>query len=202
MFEKIGEKTQNILEKLLFLGKITILISEARLEGLAAAYKTVMEMKAEHAMDQIDKQILAQLQVNAAQPVADIARKVGLSVTPCWRRIQRMEETGLIRKRVALLDPKKIGVGMSVFVAVRTDQHNAEWLQNFASMVADMPEVVEFYRMSGEVDYLLRVVVPDMATYDTFYRKLIANVQLTDVSSSFAMEEIKYTTALPLPEIN
>ena len=112
-----------------------------------------------------------------------------------------MEETGLIRKRVALLDPQKIGVGMSVFVAVRTDQHNAEWLQDFASMVADMPEVVEFYRMSGEVDYLLRVVVPDMAAYDTFYRKLIANVQLTDVSSSFAMEEIKYTTALPLPEI-
>jgi len=108
-----------------------------------------MEMKAKHAMDQIDKQILAQLQVNAAQPVADIARKVGLSVTPCWRRIQRMEETGLIRKRVALLDPQKIGVGMSVFVAVRTDQHNAEWLQDFASMVADMPEVVEFYRMSG-----------------------------------------------------
>ena len=94
-------------------------------------------MKAEHAMDQIDKQILAQLQVNAAQPVADIARKVGLSVTPCWRRIQRMEETGLIRKRVALLDPRKIGVGMSVFVAVRTDKHNAEWLQGFASMVAD-----------------------------------------------------------------
>ena len=111
-----------------------------------------------------------------------------------------MEETGIIRKRVALLDSKAIGVGMSVFVAVRTDQHNADWLQNFAGMVADMPEVVEFYRMSGEVDYLLRVVVPDMAAYDRFYRKLIANVQLTDVSSSFAMEEIKYTTALPLPE--
>ena len=176
-------------------------LAEMPPEGLTAAYKAVMEMKAENAMDQIDRQILAQLQVNAAQPVADIARKVGLSVTPCWRRIQRMEETGLIRKRVALLDPQKIGVGMSVFVAVRTDQHNAEWLQDFASMVADMPEVVEFYRMSGEVDYLLRVVVPDMAAYDTFYRKLIANVQLTDVSSSFAMEEIKYTTALPLPEI-
>jgi len=91
---------------------------------------------------------------------------------------------------------------MSVFVAVRTDQHNAEWLQEFATMVSDMPEVVEFYRMSGEVDYLLRVVVPDMAAYDKFYRKLIANVQLTDVSSSFAMEEIKYTTALPLPELD
>ncbi len=111
-----------------------------------------------------------------------------------------MEETGIIRKRVALLDSKAIGVGMSVFVAVRTDQHNADWLKNFAGMVADMPEVVEFYRMSGEVDYLLRVVVPDMAAYDSFYRKLIAHVQLTDVSSSFAMEEIKYTTALPLPE--
>ena len=151
-------------------------------------------------MDQIDRQILMQLQDNASQPVADIARKVGLSVTPCWRRIQRMEETGVIRKRVALLDSKAIGVGMSVFVAVRTDKHNADWLKNFASLVADMTEVVEFYRMSGEVDYLLRVVVPDMAAYDKFYRKLIANVQLTDVSSSFAMEEIKYTTALPLPE--
>ena len=151
-------------------------------------------------MDQIDKQILMQLQHNAAQPVADVARKVGLSVTPCWRRIQRMEESGIIRKRVALLDPKAIGVGMSVFVAVRTDQHNADWLENFAGIVADMPEVVEFYRMSGEVDYLLRVVVPNMAAYDRFYRKLIANVQLTDVSSSFAMEEIKYTTALPVPE--
>ena len=151
-------------------------------------------------MDHIDKQILMQLQHNAAQPVADIARKVGLSVTPFWRRIQRMEETGVIRKRVALLDSKAIGVGMSVFVAVRTDQHNADWLRNFASMVAEMPEGVEFYRMSGEVDYLLRVVVPDMAAYDSFYRKLIDHVQLTDVSSSFAMEEIKYTTALPLPE--
>ena len=153
-------------------------------------------------MDQIDKQILMQLQHNAAQPVADIARKVGLSATPCWRRIQRMEEAGIIRKRVALLDSKAIGVGMSVFVAVRTDQHNSEWLENFAGMVAEMDEVVEFYRMSGEVDYLLRVVVPDMSAYDSFYRKLIGNVQLTDVSSSFAMEEIKYTTALPLPEAN
>ena len=153
-------------------------------------------------MDQIDKQILMQLQHNAAQPVADIARKVGLSVTPCWRRIQRMEETGIIRKRVALLDSTAIGVGMSVFVSVLTDQHNSEWLKNFAGMVAEMDEVVEFYRMSGEVDYLLRVVVPDMSAYDSFYRKVIGNVQLTDVSSSFAMEEIKYTTALPLPEVD
>ena len=154
------------------------------------------------AMDSIDRKILGLLQENAAQPVADIARKVGLSVTPCWRRIQRLEETGVVRKRVALLNPQKIGVGMSVFVAVRTDQHNADWLANFADMISNMPEVVEFYRMSGEVDYLLRVVVADMAAYDRFYRTLITSVQLTDVSSSFAMEEIKYTTALPLDELD
>ena len=153
-------------------------------------------------MDRLDRKILRLLQEDATLAVADIAKKVGLSTTPCWRRIQRMEEIGIIRKRVSLLDSKAIGVGMSVFVAVRTDQHNADWLEKFAGMVADMPEVVEFYRMSGEVDYLLRVVVPDMAAYDKFYRELIANVQLTDVSSSFAMEEIKFTTALPLPEAN
>ncbi|MEL0024178.1 MAG: Lrp/AsnC family transcriptional regulator, partial [Alphaproteobacteria bacterium] len=151
--------------------------------------------------DKIDRQILDHMQENASQPVADIARKVGLSVTPCWRRIQRMEENGVIRKRVALLDAQKIGVSMSVFVAVRTDQHNAEWLAEFARLVADMPEVVEFYRMSGEVDYMLRVVVSDMSAYDAFYRKLISQVQLTDVSSSFAMEQIKFTTALPLDDL-
>ncbi|MEC7208120.1 MAG: Lrp/AsnC family transcriptional regulator [Pseudomonadota bacterium] len=132
--------------------------------------------------------------------MADIARKIGLSVTPCWRRIQRLEEEGVIRGRVALLDAGKIGLGMSVFVAIRTDQHNADWLAEFARSVARRKEVVEFYRMSGEVDYLLRVVVPDMAAYDRFYKDLIAEVKLTDVSSSFAMEEIKYTTALPLAE--
>jgi Lrp/AsnC family transcriptional regulator len=109
-----------------------------------------------------------------------------------------LEESGIIRQRVALLDAQKLGVGMSVFVAVRTDQHNADWLSQFATMVSAMPEVVEFYRMSGEVDYMLRVVVADMAAYDAFYRKLISNVELTDVSSSFAMEQIKFTTALPL----
>ena len=156
------------------------------------------QIKASFDMDKIDRQILQYLQENAAQPVADIARKVGLSVTPCWRRIQRMEESGMIRKRVALLDAQKLGVGMSVFVAIRTDQHNAEWLAEFARVVAEMPEVVEFYRMSGEVDYMLRVVVCDMAAYDAFYRRLISTVQLTDVSSSFAMEQIKFTTALPI----
>ena len=151
-------------------------------------------------MDKIDREIVMLLQKDASLPVADIARKVGLSVTPCWRRIQKMEEDGIIRGRVALLDSEKIGMGMSVFVGIKTDQHNASWLQQFADTVASFPEVVEFYRMSGEVDYMLRVVVPDMASYDVFYKKLIGNIELKDVSSSFAMEEIKYTTALPLPD--
>lgn len=163
-----------------------------------ASMTTGAKGQAVAAMDETDRKILLHLQENAAQPVAEIARKVGLSVTPCWRRIQRLEEIGVIRKRVALLDPTKVGVGMSVFVALRTDQHNAEWLESFAAMISEMPEVVEFYRMSGEVDYLLRVVVADMAAYDAFYRRLIGRVQLTDVSSSFAMEEIKFTTSLPI----
>ena len=151
-------------------------------------------------MDKTDRKILALLQEDAAQPIADIARKIGLSVTPCWRRIQKLEEDGVIRARVALLEATKIGLGMSVFVAIKTDQHNADWLAEFARTISQRKEVVEFYRMSGEVDYLLRVVVPNMAAYDLFYKDLIAEVRLTDVSSSFAMEEIKYTTALPLGE--
>ena len=152
-------------------------------------------------MDKLDRQILELLQKDSAQTVADIARKVGLSVTPCWRRIQRMDEQGIIRGRVALLTPQKIGLGMSVFVAIRTDQHNADWLTNFATTMSALPEVVEFYRMSGEVDYLLRVVVADMAAYDRFYKELITMTGLRDVSSSFAMEEIKYTTELPLSQV-
>ena len=153
-------------------------------------------------MDRIDNQILAILQKDASLPVADIARKVGLSVTPCWRRIQKMEEDGIIKGRVALLDGQKIGMGMSVFVGIKTDQHNVDWLEQFAKSISALPQVVEFYRMSGEIDYMLRVVVPDMASYDVFYKKLISTVKLKDVSSSFAMEEIKYTTALPVPETN
>ena len=149
-------------------------------------------------LDKTDIQILDILQEDASKPVADIAARVGLSVTPCWRRIQKLQETGIIRQRVALLDAEKLGLGMSVFVAIKTDQHNADWLAEFASMIKQSPEVVEFYRMSGEVDYLLRVVVPDMAAYDRFYKSLISTVKLSDVSSSFAMEEIKNSTALPL----
>lgn len=151
-------------------------------------------------MDATDRKILTLLQENAAQPVADIAKRVGLSVTPCWRRIQKMEEEGIIRGRVALLNAEKVGLGMSVFVAIKTDQHNADWLDNFARTIAEKEEVVEFYRMSGEIDYMLRVVVADMAAYDRFYKSLIQDVKLKDVSSSFAMEEIKFTTTLPLNE--
>jgi Lrp/AsnC family transcriptional regulator len=150
------------------------------------------------ALDKIDRKILAILQKDATIPVAEIGRKVGLSTTPCWRRIQKMEEDGVIRRRVAILDPFKVNAGVTVFVSVRTNEHSDTWLRKFAAAVEDFPEVVEFYRMSGEVDYLLRIVVPDIAAYDAFYKKLIGRIALTDVSSSFAMEQIKYTTALPL----
>ncbi len=149
-------------------------------------------------MDKTDRQILQHFQENAAQPVVDVARKVNLSVTPCWRRMQRLEKFGIIRQRVALLDAQKLGVGISVFFAVRTDLHNADLLYQLAMMVSAMPEVVEFYRMSDKVDYMLRVVVADIAAYDALYRKLISNVELTDVNSSLAMEQIKFNTALPL----
>ena len=149
-------------------------------------------------MDATDRQILEILQKDVTMPLAEIARRVGLSSTPCWRRIQKLEETKVIRGRVALLDGQKINAGVNVFVSIRTRQHNAEWLSRFADIVNKMPEVVEFYRMSGEIDYLLRVAVPDIAAYDAFYKRLIADIDLDDVSSSFAMEQIKYTTALPL----
>ena len=150
------------------------------------------------ALDKIDRKILTLLQKDATMPVAEIGRKVGLSTTPCWRRIQKMEEDGVIRRRVAVLDPAKVNAGVTVFVSVKTNEHNEAWLRKFAAIVDDFAEVVEFYRMSGDVDYLLRIVVPDIGAYDVFYKKLISKIALTDVSSSFAMEQIKYTTALPL----
>ena len=149
-------------------------------------------------LDQFDRKILTILQEDAARPVADIAKQVGLSPTPCWRRIRLLEEAGVIRGRVALLDRGKLNVGVTVFVAVRTNQHNQEWLERFSRAVDSIPEVVEFYRMAGDIDYLLRVVVPDIERYDAFYKRLIARIELSDVSSAFAMEQIKYTTVLPL----
>ncbi|MBL4581434.1 MAG: Lrp/AsnC family transcriptional regulator [Gammaproteobacteria bacterium] len=149
-------------------------------------------------MDKIDLSILKLLQEDSTLSTADIAEQVGLSTTPCWRRIQRLEESGVIRKKVALLSRAKLNLGVNVFVAVKTNQHNWQWLAKFSEAVSQFPEVVEFYRMAGESDYLLRVVVPDMPAFDTFYKKLVQTTDLSDVSSSFAMEQIKYTTSLPL----
>jgi Lrp/AsnC family transcriptional regulator len=152
-------------------------------------------------MDRLDRKILRLLQEDATLAVADIAKKVGLSTTPCWRRIQKLEEEGVIKRRVAVLDPERINVRVTVFVAIRTNSHSHEWLRRFSEVIQEFPEVVEFYRMSGDVDYLLRVVVPDIAAYDAFYKRLIAKIEIRDVSSSFAMEQIKYTTEMPLDYI-
>jgi Lrp/AsnC family transcriptional regulator len=152
-------------------------------------------------LDKMDRNILAVLQKDCTMPVAEIGRIVGLSTTPCWRRIQKMEEQGIIQGRVALLDAKKVNAGVTVFVSISSSQHEQEWLDRFHAAIEKFPEVVEFYRMSGQVDYLLRVVVPDIEQYDIFYKKLISSIELSDVSSSFAMEQIKFTTELPLDYI-
>jgi Lrp/AsnC family transcriptional regulator len=152
-------------------------------------------------MDSFDKHILSILQKDCTQSTSDVAEQVGLSTTPCWRRIQAMEKSGIITKRVALADPEKLNVGLSIFVMIKTNQHNPKWLDAFAKIAMAFPEIVEAYRMSGEVDYLLRVVVPDMKAYDRFYQQLITQADFSDISSSFSMQEIKYTTALPVDYI-
>ena len=149
-------------------------------------------------LDEMDVKILKLLQQDCTRPVAEIGKEVGLSTTPCWRRIQKLEEAGVIQRRVALLDPARVNAGVTVFVSIKTDQHALSWLEKFHAAVVDFPEVVELYRMSGDIDYLLRVVVPDIAAYDAFYKKLIARIEIAKVSSAFAMEQIKYTTELPL----
>ena len=149
-------------------------------------------------MDRIDLKIIDLIQHDATLSTVEIATQVGLSTTPCWRRIQNLEKQGVITGRVALLDREQLNVGVDVFVAIRTNQHNDRWFEAFSAAVVAFPEVIEFYRMSGEIDYLMRVVVPDIAAYDAFYKRLIQHADLSDVSSSFAMERIKYTTALPL----
>ena len=146
----------------------------------------------------MDVKILKILHEDCTRPVADIGREIGLSTTPCWRRMQKLEEAGIITKRVALLDPVKVNAGVTVFVSIKTDKHSAAWLEKFNAAIPDLPEVIEAYRMSGDVDYLLRVAVPDIAAYDVFYKKLVSRIEIAKVSSAFAMEQIKYTTALPL----
>jgi len=149
-------------------------------------------------MDAIDQKLLEILQTDASVPIGELAQRVNLSQTPCWKRVQRLKESGVIRAQVALCDPTKLGVGTTVFVSVRTNHHNAAWAQQFLQAVQGIPEVVEAYRMSGEIDYLLRVVVSDISDYDRVYQQLIREVSLSDVSSSFAMEQLKYSTALPV----
>jgi len=149
-------------------------------------------------MDATDKKILDLLQADAGLTVKQIAEQIALSATPCWKRIQKLEEQGFIRARVALLDPKKVNASVTVFVAIKTDQHSREWIERFNKAVTELPQVMEIYRMSGEIDYLLRVAVSSIEAYDQFYKKLIDRIELSNVTSSFAMEQIKYTTALPI----
>jgi Lrp/AsnC family transcriptional regulator len=151
-------------------------------------------------MDAIDRKILAVVQSDASLSVAEIGQRVGLSSTPCWKRLQRLEADGVIQRRVALIDPDKVGLGITVFVSVETGDHSNDWLKRFAETASAMPEVMEFYRMAGDVDYMLRVVVQDMQSYDAFYKRLIAAVPLKNVTSRFAMERIKSTTELPIPD--
>ncbi len=150
-------------------------------------------------LDAIDVKILALLQSDASRSIAEIADHVHLSQNACWRRIKRMEDEGIIKKRVALLDPEKLGVGVTVFVSVRAGEHTEKWLETFTQAVRKIPEVVEFYRMAGEVDYLLKLQVANIAAYDRVYKSLIRAAKLMDVSAAFAMEEMKRTTELPLP---
>lgn len=150
-------------------------------------------------LDAIDRKILRELQADASISIAELADRVGLSQTPCWKRIQKLEAAGVILGRVALLAPEKLGLGLTVFVSVEAPDHSHDWLGKFASSVAAMPEVMEFYRMAGDVDYMLRVVVADMAAYDAFYKRLIGTIPLKNVTSRFAMERIKSTTAFQVP---
>jgi Lrp/AsnC family transcriptional regulator len=151
-------------------------------------------------MDSTDRKILAILQIDASISVADVAKRVNLSQTPCWRRIQKLEEAGIIQRRVALVDPQALGLDLAVFVEVQSPDHSKEWLDGFADVLSGMPEVMEVYRMAGDVDYLLRISVANMAAYDDFYRRLIEQVPLKNVTSRFAMERVKYTTAYPIAD--
>ena len=155
-----------------------------------------MATAADKELDRLDREILRLISADASLSLAEIAAKVGLTPTPCWKRIRRMEEAGIILRRIAVIDPAKIGLPVSVFVEVETADHSAEWLNRFAEVVQSMPEVVDAWRMSGDVDYLLHVVVPDIAAYDEFYRQLIGHVKLRNVSSRFSMERLK---GAPLP---
>ena len=150
-------------------------------------------------MDVIDRKLLSLLQEDATLAMAQLADQVGLSATPVWKRVQKLEAAGVITRRVALIEPERIGVDLIVFVAIEAPEHSPAWMAGFAAAIGTMPEVMEAYRMAGEVDYMLRVAVPDMAEFDTFYKRLVALVPLKNVTSRFSMERLKHTTAYPLP---
>jgi Lrp/AsnC family transcriptional regulator len=153
-------------------------------------------------LDKFDCAILAALQADGTLSIAALSEKVGLSSTPCWKRVKRLEEEGFIENRVSIINRQKVGLPVTVFVSVRTNEHDEKWLTRFAAAVIALPEVLEFHRMSGDVDYLLKVVTTDIGGYDRFYKKLIKTAQLTGVSSAFSMEQIKCTTSLPLELIS
>ncbi len=152
-------------------------------------------------MDAKDKAILDALQRDADLTVAELAERIGMSKSACWRRIQALEEQGIIGAKVTLLDQAKLGLDLTVYSAIRTHEHTADWFDGFHRMVTGMPNVMEVHRLAGNVDYLIRAVVPDMQSYDEMYKEMISKVDLYDVSSSFSMETIKYTTALPLDHL-
>jgi Lrp/AsnC family transcriptional regulator len=149
-------------------------------------------------VDKLDAKILELLQEDGQLSAAEIADRIGLSKAPCWRRIQKLQQEGVIRRTVAILDARALNVGTTVFVTLKTGNHSDAWFQKFVRAVRDIPEVTEIHRMSGDVDYLIRIVVPDIDAYDVVYKRLITAVEFQDVSASFTLETIKHTTALPL----
>ncbi len=149
-------------------------------------------------MDEMDRKILRILQENCGLPASDVARQIGLSASPCWKRIKRMQDDGVIKRQVAVLDAGRLGFGLTVFVSIKTGEHSSRWLEEFSSKITAMPEVMELHRMAGEVDYMLKVVVRDMESFDEFYKRLIGVAALSEVTSRFSMEKIKETTALPI----
>ncbi|MDH4562479.1 Lrp/AsnC family transcriptional regulator [Pseudomonas sp. BN411] len=152
-------------------------------------------------MDKKDLQIISLLQQDASISLAELAEAVNLSPTPCWRRLQKLREDGVITRQVALCDAERLKLGVTVFVTIRTSRHSDDWTRQFIEGTRDIPEIVEIYRMTGDVDYLLKIVVPDIKGYDAVYKRLIRVADLSDVSSGFAMEVIKHTTALPLDHL-
>jgi Lrp/AsnC family transcriptional regulator len=155
---------------------------------------------ADRPLDRIDRRIILELQRDATLSLARLADRVGLSQTPCWRRVQRLEQTGVLTGRVALADPQRLGLGLTAFVSITAADHGQAWRDGFMAALKAFPEVMEVWRVAGEADYLLKVVTPDVAAFDAFYRRLSATVELRAVSSQFAMERVAYTTALPVSD--